>query len=75
MTTAEWDQPVQSTSARRAAPPATRAAIPVCDDWEDDDDDADQPEDNQRIWDTANAQTPMPALILSPSSSHAAAAV
>ncbi|KAJ7784923.1 hypothetical protein DFH07DRAFT_786309 [Mycena maculata] len=68
-----WDQPVQSTSFRRG--PIPRTAIPVSDDWEDDEDE-DEPqngEDNQRIWENANAQTPMPNLILS-GSSHAAAA-
>ncbi|KAJ7083459.1 hypothetical protein C8R44DRAFT_822468 [Mycena epipterygia] len=70
---AEWDQPVQSTSSRRG--PIPRTVVPVSDDWEDDDDD-DSPqngEDNQRIWENANAQTPMPSLIVS-GSNHAAAA-
>ncbi|KAJ7476580.1 hypothetical protein FB451DRAFT_1396827 [Mycena latifolia] len=69
---AEWDwqsqsQSTSSTSTRRA--PAQKAPAPVCDDWEEDDgDDAAEPPapaDNQRIWDTANAQAPMPALIVS----------
>ncbi|KAJ7688120.1 hypothetical protein B0H17DRAFT_1332217 [Mycena rosella] len=57
-----------------------RRAIPVCDDWEDNNvAAAAEPEDNQRIWDTApHIADPkpesMPTLILSPSSSHAAPA-
>ncbi|KAJ7035910.1 hypothetical protein C8F04DRAFT_1258544 [Mycena alexandri] len=71
--TAELQQPVQSTSARRG--PTPRTVIPVSDDWEDDEDE-DEPqnaEDNQRIWDNANAQAPMPNLVVS-GSNHAAAA-
>ncbi|KAJ7510604.1 hypothetical protein B0H11DRAFT_2215363 [Mycena galericulata] len=74
-TTAGWDQPVQSTSARRG--PIQRTVIPVSDDWEDDDDELEiepqNAEDNQRIWENANAQTPMPNLILS-GSTHASVA-
>ncbi|KAJ7748387.1 hypothetical protein B0H16DRAFT_1725572 [Mycena metata] len=71
--TAEWHQPVQSTSARRG--PIPRTVVPVSDDWEDDDDENEpqNAEDNQRIWENANAQTPMPNLIVS-GSNHAAAA-
>ncbi|KAJ7147784.1 hypothetical protein C8R43DRAFT_1009617 [Mycena crocata] len=69
--TADWDQPVQSTSARRG--PVPRTVIPVSHDWEDDSDDA--PEDNQRIWENANAQNanPMPRVIVSGSSQAALA--
>ncbi|KAJ7441995.1 hypothetical protein FB451DRAFT_1414353 [Mycena latifolia] len=67
---AEWAVQSTSTSSAHRAP---APQIPVCDDWEDDDDDgadADEeeprvPADNQRIWDDANAQAPMPALIVS----------
>ncbi|KAJ6603267.1 hypothetical protein DFH09DRAFT_1124096 [Mycena vulgaris] len=71
--TAEWDPPVQSTSSRRG--PIPRTVIPVSDDWEDDDEVADpqNAEDNQRIWENANAQTPMPSLIVS-GSAHTAVA-
>ncbi|KAJ7445424.1 hypothetical protein FB451DRAFT_1568096 [Mycena latifolia] len=71
---AEWavqslGDPLSTSSARR--PPAPQ--IPVCDDWEDDNDNDDDaaedpphaPADNQRIWDDANALAPMPALIIS----------
>ncbi|KAJ7210901.1 hypothetical protein GGX14DRAFT_625143 [Mycena pura] len=75
--TGEWDQPVQSSSSRRA--PIPRTVIPVVNDWEDDDDDGDQDappnaENNQRIWETANAQapaSPMPALVVSGSAAVA----
>ncbi|KAJ7141604.1 hypothetical protein C8R46DRAFT_1135366 [Mycena filopes] len=72
-TTLEWEQPVQSTSARR--PPIPRTVIPVSDDWEDDDEESEpqNAEDNQRIWENANARAPMPNLIVSSSSLAAAA--
>ncbi|KAJ6616699.1 hypothetical protein B0H10DRAFT_2219196 [Mycena sp. CBHHK59/15] len=71
--TADWDPPVQSTSSRLA--PIPRTVVPVSDDWEDDEE-VDEPqntEDNQRIWENANSQAPMPSLIVS-SSTHTASA-
>ncbi|KAJ7291915.1 hypothetical protein C8J57DRAFT_1492392 [Mycena rebaudengoi] len=72
--TADWDPPMQSTSSRRA-PAIPKTVIPVSDDWEDDveEDEAQNGEDNQRIWENANARAPMPSLIVS-GSSHAATA-
>ncbi|KAJ6545481.1 hypothetical protein B0H19DRAFT_1266908 [Mycena capillaripes] len=70
---AGWDQPIQSTSARRG--PIPRTVIPVSDDWEDSDEEEPQnAEDNQRIWQNANTQAPMPSLIVSNSNNASAAA-
>ncbi|KAJ7602539.1 hypothetical protein FB45DRAFT_966282 [Roridomyces roridus] len=74
--TADWDhQPLESTSA--SAYP-TAQTFPVSDDWEDDDEDNGEsdtlpnPEKNQRIWENANAASPMPNVILAPSRSSSA---
>ncbi|KAF8065058.1 hypothetical protein FPV67DRAFT_1501321 [Lyophyllum atratum] len=60
-----WDLPTPPSSSSRRPPAPVQ---PVPDDW--DDDDAEEPEqDNQRIWEDANAKAPnpMPALIIAPS--------
>ncbi|KAK0484660.1 hypothetical protein IW261DRAFT_1458042 [Armillaria novae-zelandiae] len=62
----DWDAP----SASASTPVTTRAAAPVRDDWEDDEDDeTDAPteEANQRLWNDANTKpaAPMPTVVSS----------
>ncbi|KAG5643532.1 hypothetical protein DXG03_000724 [Asterophora parasitica] len=59
-----WDLPIVLPTSRHRTP-AVAQLVP--DDW--DNDDSDMEENNQRIWEDANAKTPnpMPTLILSPS--------
>ncbi|KAG5652655.1 hypothetical protein H0H81_004211 [Sphagnurus paluster] len=67
-TSDSWEVPSHPSSSRRRP---SAPAQPIPDDWDDDEPEEPQTEeDNQRIWEDANAKepNPMPALIISPSS-------